>query len=509
MQVRTFHFPLVCGSHLRRAGIDGWALRAVQALYADVPMCVKTQVGYTHCFATRMGVKQGCPLSPILFGLYLDDFETGLLEQLGAEAAALPCWASGKPLPPLFYADDQALLSTNPEGLTMQLQYLASYCAKWGLTVNTKKTKVCIYAAAAPRNAPEFEFEVENVERVPTFRYLGVQLHATHAFCSAASARAMAGQQAAGLLRRRMGECGLGDCPPLAMELFDTYVRPVMSYGAEVWAPQLVLQALRGGSKGADACERVHLQFLRSLLGVRDTSPTLLVLSETGRLPLAVQWAGQTARFISKLVEHDESRVAKQAFLDSVELAASGAAAGRGRQCWAAEVGQILDLLGGPKLCPDQLPNSIDAEQIAQAAADIHYARYHGGSAMVTRYQAQILGAPVAEDTYGPASYLGTVPRRRRRVLARARTGCSDWLAEDTGRTQGLDRAQRGCPHCGAQLQSLQHALMECPRYAALRSEYSDLFLPVTSLAELLGGPDQLRLSSFVERCRVASQEDH
>ena len=56
---------------------------------------------------------------------------------------------------------------------------------------------------------------------------------------------------------------------------------------------------------------------------------------------------------------------------------------------------------------------------------------------------------------------------------------------------------------------ALQHALMECPRYAALRSEYSDLFLPVTSLAELLGGPDQLRLSSFVERCRVASQEDH
>ena len=72
-------------------------------------------------------------------------------------------------------------------------------------------------------------------------------------------------------MRRRMGECGLSDCPTVALELFDTHVRPVMSYGAEAWAPQLVLQALKGGKGGADACERVHLDFLRRLLGVRDT----------------------------------------------------------------------------------------------------------------------------------------------------------------------------------------------------------------------------------------------
>lgn len=133
-----------------------------------------------------------------------------------------------------LYADDQALLSSTPAGLTLQLQYLARYCADWGLTVNTKKTKVCIYAAAAPRCAPDFEFEGGTVDRVASFKYLGVELHATHAFCAAASARATAGKQAAGMLRRRMGECGLGDCPKLAMLLLDTYVRPVMSYGAEV-----------------------------------------------------------------------------------------------------------------------------------------------------------------------------------------------------------------------------------------------------------------------------------
>jgi hypothetical protein len=122
---------------LRQAGIDGWALQAVQALYADVPMCVRMSAGYTRCFRSLMGVKQGCPLSPSLFGLYLDDFQEGLETEVGVAEAALPAWESGVRVPVLFYADDQALIATTPEGLQRQLRYLATYASRWGPTVNT------------------------------------------------------------------------------------------------------------------------------------------------------------------------------------------------------------------------------------------------------------------------------------------------------------------------------------------------------------------------------------
>lgn len=272
-----------------------------------------------------------------------------------------------------------------------------------------------------------------------------------------------------------------------------------------------MLQAVRGGKAGADACERVHLDFLRKLMGVRDTS-SLLVLSETGRMPLVTEWARQIARFVSRLLSLDDSRVAKKYFLDSLELASSGAAAGRGRQCWADEVRQILTSLGGQTLCPSQLPDSIDDEEIAQAATDLHIARYHGSTApvMVARYQEQILGAPVDGDTYYSAAYLSTVPRRRRRESARVRTGCCDWLAEDTGRIQHVARTDRGCPHCGAPLQYLQHALIECPLYVDMRSEYSDLLEPNMSVTAPPGWGGSVE---YIEFCgalpRAVARADH
>ena len=140
---------------------------------------------------------------------------------------------------------------------------------------------------------------------------------------------------------RRCTSCGGAwhsvDCratPTLAMSLFDIFVRPVMSYGVEVWGPQLVVAALAG--RAPDTCEKVHLDFLRRLLGVRDTCCALTVQAETGRLPIVVGWAQQVARFVNRLTVLDDSRVAKQAMLDSVALAATGGAAGSGRQCWAA-----------------------------------------------------------------------------------------------------------------------------------------------------------------------------
>ena len=87
-----------------------------------------------------LGVKQGCPLSPLLFGIFMDDMETLLVAELG-DAAALPTVA-GRHMPPKLFADDAFLIATTTAGLQPQLHFLQDYCNAKKLTVNTAETQV-------------------------------------------------------------------------------------------------------------------------------------------------------------------------------------------------------------------------------------------------------------------------------------------------------------------------------------------------------------------------------
>ena len=53
-------------------GVSGRLLRAVKALYENSKARVGVEDELTECFEVRQGVRQGCPLSPWLFNVFLD-----------------------------------------------------------------------------------------------------------------------------------------------------------------------------------------------------------------------------------------------------------------------------------------------------------------------------------------------------------------------------------------------------------------------------------------------------
>ena len=105
-------------------------------------MAVKTNEGLTSSLECVVGVKQGCPLSPTLLGMYLDDLERVFM--VHHEMLDLP-EISLQRVPVLLYADDLALVATSARRLQSQLDLLHAYADTRGLTINIDKTKAVIF----------------------------------------------------------------------------------------------------------------------------------------------------------------------------------------------------------------------------------------------------------------------------------------------------------------------------------------------------------------------------
>ena len=69
-------------ARLKALGMHGRMLSAVQSMYAQVEICARVRGELSESFASNVGVKQGDPLSPLLFGLFIDAIDTWLVSQV-------------------------------------------------------------------------------------------------------------------------------------------------------------------------------------------------------------------------------------------------------------------------------------------------------------------------------------------------------------------------------------------------------------------------------------------
>jgi hypothetical protein len=99
---------------LVKMGIVGRFMQCLQSIYSqDIVRVMHPTEGLSAQFSCGIGVKQGCPLSPLLFGLYLD----GLQKHLDAFDGDNPPQLADIVIKLLLYVDDLALMSETPQGL--------------------------------------------------------------------------------------------------------------------------------------------------------------------------------------------------------------------------------------------------------------------------------------------------------------------------------------------------------------------------------------------------------
>ena len=213
------------------AGLEltGPLLQCLQSMYAHDSACVLTRDGCTDFFPCTTGVKQGCPASPLFFGLYLDALEAFLTGQ-GPDLHGDPDGPSlgGQAVMLLLFADDLVLTSQSERCLQSQLNALHAFCENRGLKVNLAKTKVVVF------NQRTYKANLVCLPGDPWSKLTGTSTWVWSCIRMEPSRALRRAQRALFALEARCAEMGITD-PRLRCRLYDAVVKPVHSYGCEVW----------------------------------------------------------------------------------------------------------------------------------------------------------------------------------------------------------------------------------------------------------------------------------
>ncbi len=127
----TVHHEILF-QNLMAKGISGQYIENLREMYSNNILRSMTPMGKTQGVPMNRGIRQGCPLSPLLFALYVDEMAE-VLRKLNSN-----------PQEPsmLLYADDMVIWAESQEELQAKLTEVARVMKKLKLQLSLEKTEV-------------------------------------------------------------------------------------------------------------------------------------------------------------------------------------------------------------------------------------------------------------------------------------------------------------------------------------------------------------------------------
>ena len=260
---------------LLNSGITGKCLNIIVDMYNGIKSIIELNGNISDTFLCNVGVRQGENLSPLLFAIFLNDFETAFdnCGSIGININELLEINSESVLKlfVLLYANDTVILSLSPRDLQKSLDNLKTYSRLWKLTINITKTKVMVFSKNGRRSKNlRFTYDGQIVEIVDEFKYLGVIFKSNGRFISAIK---LLHEQARKAMYGIISKARTTDMPiDIQFKLFDTLVLPIMTYSCEIW-----------GYENFVILGKLRLKFCKITLQLRTSSPGYMIYGELGR----------------------------------------------------------------------------------------------------------------------------------------------------------------------------------------------------------------------------------
>ena len=415
-------------------------------MYTKFKSCVRNNGKSTETFDVTVGVLQGEALSPFLFSMYLNDFESFLMKN-GSDSIEIGMLN----LFLILYADDTVIISESAEGLQKQLNDLYDYCNEWKLKVNTLKTKIVIFRNRGKVQATDKWYYDENcIEVVNSFNYLGLLLNYNGKFTVTEKLIASQGRKAMFAMKRSCKNLILN--VETSIYLFNTYVTPILNYGCETW-----------GHINTPNIEKVHLRFLKCLLGVNINTPNCIIYNETGIFPLYVNRQITLLKYWCKILTSNNC-ILKGLYVEMYKNCDS-------QNNWATNIKSILNRIGMSYIWSNQEVINVDAfiKEVNQKIKDI----FIQNNGMIIERSSKCHLYKHITTTFCIQNYLTKcLPVNLRKAITKMRCS-SHKLMIEKGRYLNLERNQRVCSMCNLNdIEDEFHFILRCPAYYDLRKKY-------------------------------------
>ena len=124
---------------MRNYNFDKDRIQVIQALYANSNSAVLLNKQLGELFRTTVGVCQGCPLTPVLFNIFLENIMQETLQDVNTTISI-----GGRPICNLCFVDDIDLMGDSDNELQDLTTRLEEKARTYGMKVSSEKSTILV-----------------------------------------------------------------------------------------------------------------------------------------------------------------------------------------------------------------------------------------------------------------------------------------------------------------------------------------------------------------------------